>query len=64
MMEALRNAAPGSLVEAFSTSHVVFLMALQPEHHSFHKAIVRSVEENWEWQIRPRECQLQVVDDG
>lgn len=53
MMEALRNAAPGSLVEAFSTPHVVFFMALQPEHHTFHKAIVGSVQENWEGQIRP-----------
>jgi hypothetical protein len=55
MMEALRNAAPGSRVEAFSTSRVVFLMALQPEHHPFHKAIVRSIQENWEGQIRPWE---------
>jgi hypothetical protein len=64
MMEALGNAAPGSRVEAFSTSRVVFLMALQLEHYPFHQAIVCSVEENWKGQIRPLECRLQVVDDA
>jgi hypothetical protein len=53
LMDTLRNATPGSHVEAFSTPHVVFLMALQPEHYRFHKAIIRSVKENWEGQIRP-----------
>lgn len=53
LMDTLRNATPGSHVEAFSTAHVVFLMALQPEHHRFQKAIIRSVKENWEGQIRP-----------
>ena len=51
MLETLRNTTPGSLVEAFSTSYVVFLMALQPEHQEFHQAIVSSVQENWEGQI-------------
>jgi uncharacterized protein YcgL (UPF0745 family) len=51
MLETLRNATPDSFVEAFSTPHVVFLMALQPEHQDFHKAIVSSVQENWEGQI-------------
>lgn len=51
MLKTLRNATPGSLVEAFSTPHVIFLMALKPEHQEFHKAIVNSVEENWKGQI-------------
>jgi hypothetical protein len=51
MLETLRSATPGSFVEAFSTSHVVFLMALQPKHQEFHRAIVSSVQENWEGQI-------------
>lgn len=52
MLEALKNSAPGSFVEAFSTPHVVFLMALQPDHHSFHATIVEAVQEQWEGQIR------------
>lgn len=52
-LESLRVAAPGSLVEAFSTPHVVFLMALQPPHHGFHKAIVESVLKSWKGQIEP-----------
>lgn len=51
MLETLRNATPNSFVEAFSTPHVVFLMALQPAHQDFHKGIVSSVQENWEGQI-------------
>ena len=52
MLENLSNATPGSFVEAFSTPHVVFLMALQQKHHELHKTIVSSVQENWEGQIR------------
>jgi hypothetical protein len=60
MLGALRIATPGSLVEAFSTPHVVFLMALQPMHGQFHASIVNSVQENWEgqiehWDITPAE---------
>ena len=51
MLMALKRATPGSLVEAFSTSNVVFLMALQSEHQRFHDSVVRSVQENWEEQI-------------
>lgn len=51
MMVALRQASPGSLVEAFSTPHVVFLMALQPRHQSFHGSIVHTVQERWAGQI-------------
>lgn len=51
MLEALKAATPGSFVEALSTPHVVFLMALQPNHQPFHSGIVESVQENWEGQI-------------
>lgn len=51
ILETLRNATPGSFVEAFSTTHVVFLMALQPEHQEFHRPIVSSVQGNWAGQI-------------
>lgn len=52
MLDALRNNTPDSSVEAFSTSNVLFLMALQPKHQHFHQAIVNSVQEKWEGQIR------------
>lgn len=56
MLEDLSSATPGSFLEAFSTPHVVFLMALQPEHQQFHGAIVSTVQENWEGQIH--HCEL------
>jgi hypothetical protein len=52
MLEALKSATPGSFVEAFSTPHVVFLMALQPNHHSFRAEIVEAVPEQWVGQIQ------------
>ena len=58
MLKTLRSFTPGSFVEAFSTPHVVFLMALQPEHQSFHEAIVSSVQESWEGQIQHWELTL------
>ena len=66
MRESLREATEGSFVEAFSTPHVVFLMALQPEHHSFHEAIVSSVQQSWTGQIRHWELTLaqQGAGDG
>jgi hypothetical protein len=51
MLQALRHATPDSFVEAFSTTHVVFLMALQPKHRHLHTVIVESVQENWEGQF-------------
>lgn len=51
MLHALHEATPKSLVEAFSTAHVVFLMALQPEHQQFHQPIVSKVREGWKGQI-------------
>lgn len=51
-LNALKEATPNSLVEAFSTPNVVFLMALQPAHKKFHPEIVEHVLENWSDQIR------------
>lgn len=51
-LEALLVAAPEAIVGAFSTSNVVFLMALQPKHQQFHSAIVQAVQARWEDQIR------------
>ncbi len=52
MLEALKSATPESFVEAFSTPHVMFLMALQPKHHSLHAEIVEAVQERWAGQIQ------------
>jgi hypothetical protein len=52
MRDALRDAAPGSLVTAFSTARVVFLLALQPDHRGKREAVLRSIAERWEGQIR------------
>jgi hypothetical protein len=51
MLEELRVATPSSFVEAFATPHVVFLMALQPQHQRFHRGIVDSVQQHWQGQI-------------
>ncbi len=40
MLASLRERTRGSFVEAFSTAHVVFLMALQPRHQNLHESIV------------------------
>lgn len=52
MLVALGEAAPGSFVEAFSTAKVVFLMALQPEHHHHHEGICEAVQSRWGSRIR------------
>jgi hypothetical protein len=52
MLASLNELAEGSYVEAFSTPNVAFLMALQPEHHFLHGAIVNSVQESWAGQIK------------
>ena len=51
MLGSLSGATTGSYVGAFSTPRVVFLMALQPEHHHLHKPIVKSVQDGWAGQI-------------
>ncbi|MDW7762073.1 MAG: hypothetical protein SCM96_15710 [Acidobacteriota bacterium] len=48
MLKALKLATPGSSVGAFLTPHVVFLIALQPNHKKHYKAIVRLLKEKWE----------------
>lgn len=55
LLDALGNATPGSLVEAFSTSQVVFLMALQSKHRKFYSSIIDTVQENWGDQIQHQE---------
>jgi hypothetical protein len=52
MLRELRARTPASLVEAFSTPHVVFLMALQPMHQRFHAVIVDLLQKNWKGQIQ------------
>ena len=53
MLQALGEvASSGSLVEAFSTPHVVFLMALQPSHQHLHEPITDVAQQNWAGQIR------------
>jgi hypothetical protein len=51
MLSALSESTPGSLVEAFFTPHVVFLMALQPRHHHLHQSVTQSVQAKWGEQI-------------
>lgn len=58
MLKALKSATPSSFVEAFSTPHVVFFMAMQPDHQRFHKEIVSSVQKSWEGQIQHWELTL------
>ncbi|MDH3690978.1 MAG: hypothetical protein OEU36_16140 [Gammaproteobacteria bacterium] len=52
MLEAFHTATPGSLVEAFSTANVVFLMALQPGHQRFNGVILDAVQARWQGRIR------------
>lgn len=56
LLDALGNATSGSLVEAFSTSHVVFLMALQSKHQEFYSSIIDTVQESWGEQIQHQEA--------
>ena len=51
MMTALKESTPGSSVEAFTTPHVVFLMALQPKHQRVRKAIRDTVKMRWDGEI-------------
>ena len=52
MRNELRQHTKRSCVEAFSTSHVVFFLALQPQHKRNHPIIVKEVQRNWDSQIR------------
>jgi len=52
MVLELQHHTPGSMVEAFSTPHVVFLLALQPRHAGYHSELVKDVRRSWDEQIR------------
>ncbi len=52
MLETLSENTVNSFIEAFSTPHVAFLLALQPKHQHFHGAIIESVQKNWSGQIK------------
>lgn len=54
-LEQLAHHTRGSVVEAFTTPRVLFLMALQPEHHNHHRAIINKVQNLWAGQIRHRD---------
>lgn len=63
MLTALHERTPGSLVSAFSTANVVFLMALQPKHQKQYKAIEQSISKRWSdkvkhWQLEI--CSIEV----
>ena len=47
MLESLRTHAAGARVEAFSSSNVLFSLALQPRHHHHHNSIVKTVQNRW-----------------
>ena len=51
MLNELTEKTKGSHVVAFRTSHVVFLMALQPKHQKTKQRIIDSVQKNWAGQI-------------
>lgn len=51
MLKALKDCTPGSCVEAFSTANVVYLMALQPHHLQYHKAILDTLDRKWGGEI-------------
>jgi hypothetical protein len=57
MLTSLREKTHNSVIEAFSTSNVVFLMALQPEHHELLPPIVNLVNDRWMGQISSYELQ-------
>lgn len=50
--QSLHLSAKGSLVSAFVTPHVVFFLALQPEHQIYQVAISANIHSNWGAQIR------------
>lgn len=52
MLSELSEHAQGAFVEAFSTPHVVFFLALQQHHQKYHAAIVNDVHKNWGSQIQ------------
>lgn len=53
ILESLHTNTPGSVVEAFSTANVAFLLALQSRHHCHYEPITMAVQERWGSQIVP-----------
>jgi len=51
MIKSLTERTTGSTITAFTTSHVLFLLALQPRHQNSLEAIVNVVRKNWSDQI-------------
>lgn len=51
MLRELQRHTPDSFVAGFATKHVLFLLALQPDHRKYHGAIVATVRERWSDQI-------------
>lgn len=52
MLNSLAEVTERSVVAAFATSNVVFLLALQPEHHSFYQNIIDEVKNRWSDKIQ------------
>ena len=52
MLDALSEKMPDSILEAYSTSNVVFFMVLQPDHHQFHVPITDFVKNTWSNQFK------------
>lgn len=52
LREELQKNTKVSLIAAFTTSHVVFFLVLQPEHHKYHNSIVENVAKYWAKQIK------------
>ncbi|MEA1888154.1 MAG: hypothetical protein U9N50_00040 [Pseudomonadota bacterium] len=52
MLASLTAHAKGAAVEAFSTPHVLFLLALQPSQAHYRQMIADYVENHWEGQIK------------
>lgn len=52
LKEELQKNTKDSLIAAFTTSHVIFFLVLQPEHHKYYNSIVANVEEYWAGQIQ------------
>ncbi|OIR24358.1 hypothetical protein [Bathymodiolus thermophilus thioautotrophic gill symbiont] len=47
----LSKKTKNSMVTSFTTSKVLFLLALQPEHHKYKEPKVKKVQSNWAGQI-------------
>lgn len=58
MLKTLEENADGAIVVSFSTSNVVFLLALQSSHHALYQSIISAVEKSWPGQIKCGDVQL------